>query len=258
VDDVLVLRAHDARGLSRMMTISFAVHIGVVAVALLAPRSWFTEEHPPAKIMTISLGGTEGPRATGLTAIGGRPVEQAVPEPKRPEPIKPAAPKSDVMTVPQKATPKPEPAKPVETPQPPAPTTRLPTTGKEVTAGTSRADTGAKGQGTGLTFGGGGGTNATMDVAADFCCMDYARKIVELIERDWASAQAMRGETILAFTILRDGSIINVHVDKSAGSLLDRVSRSALTSASAHFPPLPKEYTESELTIHLKFPYGSR
>src|SRR5207253_6777000 len=152
------LRAHDPAGLSRMMTISFAVHLGAVALAVIVPRDWLFKSKPPVTFMTISLGGTTGPQTGGMTPIGGKPVEQVTPEPKRPEVSKPVAAKPDEMTLPVKAAPpKPQP-KPAETPRPPAPTTTPPSTGRQITTGSSRVETGVKGEGTGLAINSGGGT----------------------------------------------------------------------------------------------------
>ena len=66
-----------------------------------------------------------------------------------------------------------------------------------------------------------------------------------------------RGETILRFTVQRDGTITNVDFDKRSGSgILDRASLDALPAKLAQ--PLPREYPENQLVIHLKFPYQAR
>ena len=87
IDDVIALRAHDPRGLSRMISWSLAVHVGVLAAVAIAPRDWLEPRRPTEHVMEISLG-SSGPKASGITTIGGRPVDQATPEPKRPEAIK--------------------------------------------------------------------------------------------------------------------------------------------------------------------------
>jgi protein TonB len=257
-DDVLDLRAPDPRGLNRVMTLSLAVHVGVVMTLVLVPRHWLFDERVPPKLMTISLGGSAGPRSTGMTPIGGRPVEQVAPEPKRPEPIRPAAPKSDVLTLSAKPTSKPPPAKPVPTPLAPVVVPKPPTTGKEVTQGSARAETGAKGQATGLTIGGGGGAEATLDVPPDFCCMEYVKQVLGIISSNWRKDLPDRGTTTIVFTIRRDGTVADVQVEQSSGSgLLDRSALSAMELLQKGKMPLPTEYTGDKLTIHLKFPYGS-
>ena len=102
VDEVIALRAHDPEGLRRMITWSFAIHIGVLVLIAVVPRTWFFHKAPPQPVMVISLGGTPGPRSTGMTPVSARPVEEVAPEPKRQTPVPVAAAKPDVMTVPTK------------------------------------------------------------------------------------------------------------------------------------------------------------
>ena len=84
VSDVIALRKSDSRGLSRAITWSFAVHLLVIAAAVLVPRDWLVKAKPPVKMIEISLGGSIGPQTSGMTPAGARPVERVVPEPKRP------------------------------------------------------------------------------------------------------------------------------------------------------------------------------
>src|SRR5689334_8656920 len=79
--------AADIKRFNRAIVWSLAAHALVVISLFVVPREWIAK--PPDKVLTISLGGAIGPRTTGTSSIGGRTVEQAVPPPKRPEPIKP-------------------------------------------------------------------------------------------------------------------------------------------------------------------------
>lgn len=256
IHEVLVLRAPDPAGLGRLLTWSLGVHLALL-VGFAAGHLWLFRSAPKPHVMTISLGGTPGPRSSGMSPIGARPVEEEAPPPKRPEPIRPAAPKHEVMTVPEKARPKPE-VKPVETPLPPQRVTRPPTTGARVKTGTARAETGATGQGTGLSQGGGGGASVS-GIPADFCCPDYVDTIQSLISSNWRSVQPERGTTIVRFTILKDGTVTDIHIERPSGSgLLDRASTSALRDNNFRLPPLPQAYTPSTLTIHLTFVYQGR
>ena len=54
--------------------------------------------------------------------------------------------------------------------------------------GSTRVDTGARGQGFGLTSGGGGGTGVQVDFA-NFCCPEYLSQMITLIQRNWQSNQ---------------------------------------------------------------------
>ena len=149
-----------------------------------------------------------------------------------------------------------KPVTPTTKPVKPAPTvTRPPTTGPQLTQGNTPVDTGARGQGQGLTFGGGGTGGET--VLADFCCPEYIALLTQQIDRHWQKVQPQRGTTVLRFSILRDGSIADLEVIKPSGSsLLDRTSRRALESAE--LPPLPPQYKAEKLTVNLTFPYEGR
>lgn len=247
----------DARLLNRAVTWSVAVHLSAVVALFVVPREWLSRKEPAKSVMTISLGGTPGPTSTGTTSMGGRTVEQVAPPPKRPEPVRPA-PKEVPVAAPVKAPP-PRPqatAKPA-TPAPPKPApptaTRPPVTGPQVVQGNTRVDTGARSQGAGLTFGG-GGLGGETDLQ-DFCCRAYLDHLLSAIDGVWNKNQQERGMTVLKFTIQRDGSISDIVIESSSGSgVLDRAARAALQQA--RLLRLPAEYTKPTLTIHLTFPYG--
>ena len=251
VDDVIAMRGPDPRGLSRMLSISLGAHLLAIVALFVVPRDWLTKQKPNPILMSISLDAPEGDKTGGMNPAPPRPIEQEAPTPKRPEPIRPAATKSDVMAVPTKTPPK-----PTTSARPPSPIARPPTTGLQVRQGTSQAETGSTTQGTGLAMGGGTAASATID-AVDFCCMEWAQEMLREIRAKWRNNQGERGETILKYTVLRDGTITEIEVEKSSGSgILDRVSRDALPQKLAQ--PLPKQYPEERLVIHLKFPYQAR
>lgn len=237
----------------RMVRISFAIHIVVLAAYIFFPRGWF--ERAPQPLMTISLGAGIGEKTTGTTSIGAREVEKAAPPPKRPEPVKPTPPaKPDVMKVPAKTTPPPEKKPAVVEKAAPAPATRPPVTGTQVQKGTAAAETGVTGQSEGLTVGGGGGAAAVLPM--NFCCLDYANEFLALIKKNWNTTASVAGETIITFTIYKDGTISDPIVSKSSGSMaLDIQSKNAVRSTKK-LPPLPAAYTNSSLTVHLVFPYA--
>jgi hypothetical protein len=175
-----------------------------------------------------------------MTAAGARPIEQVAPQPKRPEPIRPAAAKPDVMTIPEKPT-KQQPPPKSETPRPPAPVTQPPTTGPQVTRGNSRAETGAKGEGTGLALGV-GGTGGQLELA-NFCCPAYLSEMVAAIKaHGWKEQQPVHGKVIMKFTIQRDGRIVDVTVEEGTEYLLNRASTIPLLGLQ--LKPLPAEFTE--------------
>src|SRR3954471_17379238 len=95
VTDVLRDRMNEPKGIERMFAASILVHALFVAAFLFAPGGWLdSNKAAPKTIMTITLGGgNEGPANTGMTSIGGRPVQEVKPpdEPKRPEAVRPPA-----------------------------------------------------------------------------------------------------------------------------------------------------------------------
>lgn len=244
---------HESPGLRRAVGWSIAIHALVVVAFIVVPRDWLSRPEKKESLMIISLGGTPGPRSTGVTSMGGRTVEQVAPPPRRAEPIRPT-PREPVVPVPVPVRTPPAPTKPATTAKPAPPvTTRPPVTGPEITQGNTRVDTGARGQGAGLTFGGGGAGGET-DLK-DFCCPYYLEQISSTVTSNWRKDQPERGLTVIKFTIRRDGSVADPVVEQSSGSpILDRLSRDAVTYS--RFLPLPAEYTRDTLVIHLRFPYS--
>lgn len=250
VSDVLELRALPERGFSRAVTGSIVVH--VVGVLALFFGHLYVVAHRPVqpKIMTITLGGSVGPRSTGMTAASQRPIDQVAPPPKH-EPVKTASSQSSVMTLPVKSEPKATP--PVDRALPITSMPKPPTTGAQVRPGTSLAETGSTTVDKGLTVGGSGGSAATLEVK-DFCCPDYIQTILQRIEISWNKNVPGRGVTVLKFTIRRDGSITNISTDSTTNQFFENQSRLALVLARV--PPLPPEFKDDHLVIHLRFPYG--
>jgi outer membrane biosynthesis protein TonB len=248
-------RAMDVRRANRAISWSIAIHAIAVATLFLLPRDWFAKK-APTTVMTISLGGTPGPKTTGTTSIGGRTVEQVTPPPKRPEPA-PPAPEAKPVPMPPPTPPRLTETRPTSTPKPPPmPPVRAPVAGRQIAQGNTSVDTGARGQGAGLTFGG-GGLGGETDLK-DFCCPEYLNEVLTTIGVHWQKNPTESGVTILKFVIRRDGGIDlgNVVVERASGvGILDRLSRAALIDA--RLPPLPPQYTNNTLTIHLCFPQGN-
>jgi TonB family protein len=253
-DDLLLLRANDPRGLSRMITWSVAVHVTAVVLLMLAPWLGWIKSRPPQRVMVINLGGAPGAR-TGPTTIGGRPVDDVAPEPKRPRPIEPAATKPDVMKVPEKAAPpkKAPPPPPKAQPKAPAPVTHPPTTGRQITPGNSRAETGVTGIGTGLQIGGGG--LGGVSSLTDFCCMAYLNDITSRIREKWDPRQPTRGSVVVQFTIQRNGEVTDISIVQHGEFLLDQASLRPFINLQKRLPPLPPEYTPPSITLRLTFDY---
>ena len=258
VSDILVDRAQAADGFSRMMTFSLMAHVSILALLYFVPARWLVPqaETQNVAVMTIELGGTPGPATGGMTSISTSPVQEVAPPEARPAPQPaPAAPEPEMVLPSPKTKPAPKPpAKPIEKPQEKS-AARKPTTGPEIRSGSARYDTGgAQTPFGGLTTGGGGAGGARVDVQ-NFCCPGYLVTMVQLVRSNWNQNQGATGEVEMKFTILRDGTIMNVEVSTSSGLFnLDQEARRALVK-TRRLPPLPREFTEPTLPVYLVFKY---
>jgi protein TonB len=259
VSDVLVERARGNDGMSRMVMLSLAAHAGLIAGLILMPAGWRAPAaRAEATPMMISLDGGSGPKAGGLTPIAAPPVETAAPDAK--PKVNAPAPKVPEMVAPEpapKVIPKPKvPPKPVDKPVTTA-SSRKPTTGPEPKPGDAHVAT----DGAAIPFGGltrpsGGGTSASATTDyANFCCPAYLTEMTDLIKRNWNQNQGASGAVQVKFTIRRDGTLADVKVEKPSGAdMLDLESQRAILK-TRQLPPLPRDFTEPTLTVHLVFEY---
>jgi protein TonB len=252
VSDILIDRAQEADGLSRMVLVSFAAHTLAIALVVLLPRGWLDGSDTPERpMMTISIaGGAPGPDITGETPIAGKAVQAVAPPETKVADTPPARETPEMVEPAERPAPKP---KPVEKPAEKS-ATRKPSTGKEIAEGAARVDTGgAQVPFGGLATGGSVGGQAYTDYA-NFCCPSYLDTMVQIIRRNWNQRQGASGMVLMKFTVLRDGRITNIEHEKSSGVyLLDVESQRAL--AKTRLPPLPREFPEDSLTVHLYFQY---
>lgn len=258
VSDILSARSREAEGLGRMVMLSLAAHVVLVAVLVLMPADWrTTSREPDATPMFISLGGAPGPDAGGMTQMAGRQVQAVgAPEPRQRFTVPPAAALPPMVIPEPAAKPAPKtPPKPVEKPAERS-TGRKPITGEEVRSGAARVDTG----GVPVPFGGlsrsgGGGTGALSSDLSGFCCPDYVATMNQLIHAQWNERQGVAGQVTVRFTILRDGRLTNVEVAQTSGNpILDLESRRAVLNTQK-LPPLPPAYAPQTLTVNLIFQY---
>jgi TonB family protein len=260
VTDVLRDRMLEPGGFERMATVSVLVHGALIAAVILAPARWWTHQvDAPQPFMTISLGGgAAGPQSGGLTPLGDRPIQQATPpeEPVRREAPRPPAAKTPEMTLPDpkakltKATPAPNVKE-----APEGARGRTPTRGEQTRTGSTIADTRTRGQGFGLSTGGGPGSGSRLDVA-NFCCPEYIELMVERIRANWNPRSEFAGETIVKFTIHRDGTLNDVSVEKGSTYFAHDLASQRAIALTKTLPPLPAAFTNPTLTVHLSFQYS--
>jgi TonB family protein len=259
VSDILRDRMQTPAGLRRMISASVTVHLLLAALLVFGPGGILRQRNEPLRtVMTISLSGAgQGPDVGGLNPMSGRPVQtQATPEElaKR-EPVRPPAAKAPEMTMP---LPNAKPIKAAPAPRvkqaPEDARGRTPTRGVQTSEGNAIADTRVRGQGFGLSTGGGVGTGSSLDVG-DFCCPDYIATMVVRIRQAWQQNQGTTGQTLVKFTIQRDGRLTDASIETPSGnSTLDLAALRAVMSTRT-LPPLPDAFPNPTLTVHLNFQY---
>jgi protein TonB len=257
VTDILRDRMQEPPGFQRMVTLSIAAHVVVAAGIIFAPRGLIGHRESVREVMTISLsGGGEGPRTGGFTNIGGRPVQAVTPpdEPPKREAVRPPAAKPPDMTLPTKAATKTAAKAPDIKQAPDQARGRTPTKGAQISPGSSIAETGARGQGFGLSTGGGPGSGSTLDVA-DFCCPEYVATMVERIRSVWVWRQGETGVAVVKFMIQRDGRLTNYEVVKSSGSPVLDLAALRAVAQTRQLPPLPAQFPNPTLGVSLYFEY---
>lgn len=249
---ILIDRSREADGIATTVLLSLAAHATIIAAIVLMPASWRTHHADTSHTMMISLGGVPGP-IQGMTPEATRAVQQVAVTPPKAAPVVPPASKAPEMVEPLK-TAKPQ-AKAADKVEKPAkqPATK-PVTGPEIRSGAARVETG----GQAIPFGGlstsrGGGTGGYLDVK-DFCCPEYLQTMLGMIQRHWSHQQNQDGQVIVKFTIQRDGSLTAVQVEKPASYFLNMAAQRAVVETQ-RVPPLPPQYPEDHLTVHLIFQY---
>ena len=234
--------------------VSLGVHGAALALVALLPAVMPAPAQQPRVVMNISLGGAPGPRTGGTQMLGGRRIDAALPStaPQVAKTTLPSPPPRPEMSLPDPRQ-KPEAArKPAVASKDPKGTAAG--RGTEAQVGTARVETGAKGQGFGLSSGGGGGDGMRLDVA-NFCCPDYLVDMRNRILNNWNQQQGATGVVLMKYTVLRSGQITAIEVEKSSGNpTLDLASHRALINTRS-FAPLPSAFPEPQLTVHSEFEY---
>lgn len=253
VSDILQSRRREPEGLKKTAAVSCAVHAVVFAVLAALPSVMPNAEVRPRVVMTISLGGAPGPNTGGTQMLGGRAIEAA--QPSATAPVVRHVPPS--VTPPKMALPDPK-QKPRATTKPAVsskdPKGTLTGRGFETQAGTAKVDTGARGQGFGLSSGGGGGDGG-VKVDSGFCCPEYLIDMRDRIRRNWNERQQAAGVVWMKFTIQRNGQITDIAVETSSGNpVLDLTAQRALINTKA-LAPLPSAYVGRDLVVRLQFDY---
>jgi TonB family protein len=258
VSDILLERARESDRASQMVLISFLAHAVLIGALVVMPASWrMSSRSRDVTPMMITLSSGGGPDTGGRTPISTNTVQEVAATSKI-APVAPPVSKPPEMVAPEPTT-KPLARTPPKTEKPvDKSSARKPVTGPQVRTGDARVDTGAQP----VPFGGltrpAGASSAGAAVMTDyanFCCPDYLNQMVDLIKRNWNQNQGVAGQVQVKFTIKRDGTITDIELEKPSNiSLLDLESQRALAKART-MPPLPREFSENTLTVHLIFDY---
>lgn len=257
VTDVLRDRMDEPSGLQYMAVVSAAAHVVLFAAFMLAPGKWLLSqaaENPPT-VMTITLGGGgDGPQSGGLTAMGGRPVQAVTPPDAPKEAVRPPAAAAPEMTVPAPGAKATKASSAAVKQAPDEARGRTPTRGPETRTGSAVAVTGARGQGFGLSTGGGPGVAGTLDVG-DFCCPEYLTTMISRVKAGWNANQNINGLTIIKFTIRRNGILDDIMLEQSSGFPIADLAAQRAVILTKQLPPLPEAFPNPTLTMHLHFQY---
>jgi len=271
VTSVLLDRAQDVRGLPRMVTASLAAHGVLVVMLLVLPiLDGRTAQDDLRPVMTIVLGGAPGPANGGMT-MASRPTESMAPLAQPAAPVKvqpqvqqPPAAKKPAMVLPTPDAKLTRPAKPAKVTSETA-RTALDAPPSSAIKSTERLPFGAappqeaanpnQGMGFGgLSTGGTGGAGGYLDVQ-NFCCPDYLVTMLQIIQGRWDGRSEVSGESVIKFVIQRDGRLTDIELEKSSGYAALDMNAQRTLFVTQRLPPLPAAFTESQLTVHLRFPY---
>jgi TonB family protein len=101
------------------------------------------------------------------------------------------------------------------------------------------------------------GSGAVTLNVSDFPFAWYTRVVVTKVTEGWA-ARALEGrQPVAVFDIGRDGQVSKLSIEKSSGNpYYDQAALRAITSANP-FPPLPQDFKEPFLRVHMGFNFAS-
>ncbi len=135
---------------------------------------------------------------------------------------------------------------------------------KAAQEGTPEGVEGGSGMGTGLRIGGGegpGGPGYGAGGLANFPYTYYLNIITDRVSSNWFSSLVDPGvpgnfQTVIYFRIEKSGQVSDIKIEQSSGVTPLDLSAVRAVKASAPFPPLPKEYEDAYLGIHLIFEHS--
>lgn len=250
---------------------SALLHGALIAVIVFAGHVWRSTQ-PKTYVVNLvpSVAAVGSPQGRGTTPQPA--VPRAVEPPPRPapplperEPSAPAERPSRPAALPERPAPResvalPDRSLPSRAPALPRPgekeLPRVAASSPAVSAPTQRSGSPPPPPPRGLPTGSPQGLGAVSLNAADFPFAWYLRQVQSKIGERWDPHARDGSQPQVVFEISRDGRIRGLAVEKTSGNpLYDQAAMRAITEA-APFPPLPDEFKESMLRVHLGFNYA--
>jgi protein TonB len=252
------------------LALSTAVHVALGVAVVLGAAAWKASQ-PKTYVVNLvpavaAVGLPQGTRTPTLPPRAIEPVTKTrTPDADAPPPAPPSEPSlprpRETASLPDRSAParaalprageKELPAI-ASAPPAPRPATPAPATG----AGRAEPPAPPLGRPTGSPQGSG----ALTLQAGDFPYAWYLRVIERKIQETWKQPLSSReGQHVVAvFEIARDGQVRRVSVEKTSGdAVYDQAALRAITEANP-FPPLPDDFKDAPLRVHLGFTYNQR
>jgi protein TonB len=257
------------------LALSVALHAVLVAVIVVSSYVWRATQ---PKVYVVNLvpaiaavgspkGRTRAPEVTPPKTADPRPTPPpALPEREttrapervasRPTELPDRAPaRRESVALPDRSLPTPAPTpalRPGEKELPRVASTTPPATGGPVSRPAALPPPPPRGLPTGSPQGAGA---VTLN-ASDFPFAWYLRQVQRKISERWEGQARDGSQPQVVFEIGRDGKVTGLKVEKSSGNVLyDQAALRAITDATP-LPPLPDDFKESFLKVHLGFNYA--
>ena len=257
---------------------SALAHIALVVIIIAAGQVWRTTQ-PKAYIVNLvpAVAAVGSPQGQTRTPVPTPPPPPRVEEPAPPRPTPaPTLPEREPARLPERPTraaelpdraPAPRESASLPDRSLPSRAPALPRPGEKelprVASTSPPPSTGPVGRTApppppplGLPTGSTQGVGAITLNAADFPFAWYLRQVQSKISRTWEPQARDGSQPHVVFDIRRDGQITGLAVEKTSGNpLYDQAALRAITDATP-FPPLPDDFKESFLRVHLGFSYS--
>jgi TonB family protein len=268
-------RAAEQITFKKAVTFSLIAHLAVFILIIISPKLPTSSKREMIYYIPLNLvapGGESGGRGGDGRPAGAKPPaapakretlrdlttpQKAKPEPKSSlrHPVEKPKKESQIKTQKKAVITKQEPSSPEST--------------KKEETGGSAAEAGGEGtgMGTGLRIGGGGpgggfgpgygpGTGLS-----NFPYTYYLNIITERVSANWFTSLVDPGvpgnfQTIIFFRIQKNGQVTDLGIEQSSGLTPLDLSALRAVRVSAPFPPLPRDYDDTYLAIHLIFEHA--